>query len=119
MKIKLDENLPLELKEVFVERGHDVLSVRDESLDGKDDKVIFGAAIRETRTLLTQDLDFSDARKFRPGTHSGVVVIRMRDPSRRRIIARMRQILDDGPIDGWAGCFVVISDRKLRIRHNR
>ena len=119
MKIKLDENLPEGLKELLAGKGHDVHTVPDESLIGKDDNVIFEAALRESRMLLTQDLDFSDARKFRPGTHSGVVVIRMRDPSRRRIIARMRQILDDGPIDGWAGCFVVISDRKLRIRHNR
>jgi predicted nuclease of predicted toxin-antitoxin system len=119
MKIKLDENLPEELKGLLAERGHDVQSVPDESLIGRHDEVIFEASQREARMLLTQDLDFSDVRKFRPGTHPGVVVIRLREPSRRGITARMRQVLDEEPIDRWAGCFVVISDRKLRVRRGR
>jgi hypothetical protein len=61
-------------------------------------------------------LDFSDIRKFKPGTHPGIILIRLRDPSRRRIIDRLRQIVDSENIGTWAACFVVISDRKLRVR---
>jgi predicted nuclease of predicted toxin-antitoxin system len=116
MKIKLDENLPTELADLLVGRGHDVHNVPGEALVGRDDGVIFRAAYDEGRLLVTQDLDFSDVRRFRPGTHPGVVLIRLRDPSRRRLEERVRQVLEIASIESWKGCFVVISDRKLRVR---
>jgi predicted nuclease of predicted toxin-antitoxin system len=116
MKLKLDENLPEELAELFVERGHDVETVRGEGLAGQGDPRIFKAAVEEGRVLVTQDLDFSDIRRFKPGTHPGIVLVRLRDPSRRRLIARIRQIVDHEPIDIWAQAFVVIGDRRLRVR---
>jgi predicted nuclease of predicted toxin-antitoxin system len=66
--------------------------------------------------MLTQDLDFSDVRQFAPGTHPGVVLIRLRDPSRRQLTERLRQVLSAHAIESWARCFVVITDRKLRVR---
>lgn len=116
MKVKLDENLPDELADLFAARHHDVHTVRGESLVGRDDRTVFAAAVHEQRILITQDLDFSDLRQFKPGTHPGVVLVRLRDPSRRRIIERFGQILQTEAIESWAGCFVVVSDRKLRIR---
>ena len=119
MKIKLDENVPVELIGSLVARGHDVHTVQQEALSGKSDPVIFDAANREQRLLFTQDLDFSDIRRFAPGTHSGIVLIRLRDPSRRRIINRINQILELYLIEDWSRCFVVISDKKLRVRKPR
>ena len=43
--------------------------------------MIFEAAVGEDRLLLTQNLDFSDIRRFKPGTHAGIVIIRLRDPA--------------------------------------
>ena len=116
MKIKRDENLPAELADLFAAAHHDVHTVLGESLAGRDDPTIFGAAASEGRILVTQDLDFSDLRQFKPGTHAGVVLIRLRDPSRRRLIARVRQVLASESLESWAGFFVVISDHKLRLR---
>jgi predicted nuclease of predicted toxin-antitoxin system len=118
MRIKLDENLPNELSALFASKGHDVHTVRDESLVGRDDQTVFQSAQGEERALITQDLDFSDARKFKPGTHYGVVLVRLHNPSRRRLIERFRQILDAERIEDWARCFVVISDKKLRVKRS-
>lgn len=115
MKIKLDENLPAELAELLRGLGHDVHTVPGERLVGEDDGVIFRAAVAEDRLLMTQDLDFSDIRRFRPGTHPGVVLIRLRDPSRRKLIERLKQTLQVENIETWAGCFVVIGDIRLRV----
>jgi len=116
MKIKLDENLPAELYDLLVSPKHDVHTVPDESLAGREDRFIFVAAREENRLLLTQNLDFSDLRTFRPGTHPGIVLIRLRDPSRRRLVERFHQVLQTEKLDTWDGCFVVISDKKLRVR---
>lgn len=116
MKIKVDENLPAGVSEVLAAAGHDVHTVIGEGLAGQVDRVVFQAAVTENRLFVTQDLDFSDIRQFQPGVHAGIVLIRLRDPSRSRLVARMQQILADESIESWHGCFVVISYAKLRIR---
>ena len=116
MKIKLDENLPAELVDLLSGQGHEVHTIPIERLVGGNDQIVFNAARAEGRLFLTQDLDFSDLRKFRPGSHPGIVLIRLRDPSRRRLLERLRQILQTERIESWAGCFVVVGDKKLRVR---
>lgn len=116
MKLKLDENLPAEAPELLAAKGHGVHTVREESLTGATDSAVFAAATRESRMLVTQDLDFSDVRKYQPGSHPGIVLLRLREPSRRRIVERLRQVLEVQSIDDWAGSFVVVSDRKLRVK---
>jgi predicted nuclease of predicted toxin-antitoxin system len=90
MKIKLDENLPAEIADLLASLSHDVHTVPGELLTGSPDALVFHRASSEGRFLLTQDLDFSDIRKFKPGTHAGIALIRLREPSRRRLIERMR-----------------------------
>jgi len=60
MKIKLDENLPFRLSTLLRDFGHDVHAARDEHLTGHLDEDIWEAAQKESRLLVTQDLDFSD-----------------------------------------------------------
>ena len=116
MKIKLDENLPAGLVELLTACQHDVETVPSEALVGRDDATILAAAVGEGRLLMTQDLDFSDIRRFMPGTHPGLVLIRLRDPSRRRLAERLRQLLQTESVETRRACFVVIGDKKLRIR---
>lgn len=76
MRIKLDENLPHRLVALLTELGHDVDTVPDEELAGQDDGVVWEATQTHGRFLITQDLDFSDARKYVPGKHHGLRVKR-------------------------------------------
>ena len=81
MKIKLDENLPAALATRLRGLGHDVETVREEGLEGKKDDRIWISAQSEGRFLITQDLDFSDARRFVPGSHSGILLVRLKNGS--------------------------------------
>jgi len=116
VKIKLDENLPAELSVVLQSKGHDVHTVADEGLTAASDPDVFAAVVREGRMFMTQDLDFSDVRKFRPGTHPGIALIRLREPSRRVLIQRLREVFEIEPVENWTQCFVVISNTKLRVQ---
>ena len=116
MKIKLDENLPFTLVSVFASIGHDVDTAPQEGLAGHSDPDIWRATQEAGRFLITQDLDFSDVRRFAPGTHHGLLLLRLREPSRRQLIERLRQIATTEKIDQWDRCFVVATDRKVRVR---
>lgn len=114
MKIKLDENLPARLVPVLRRQGHDVDTVPDEHLSGMPDSAIWQAARTEKRFLITQDLGFSDTRYFAPGTHAGLMVVRVREPGAHALLAAISAVAN--AIDDWAGCFVVLTENKIRIK---
>jgi predicted nuclease of predicted toxin-antitoxin system len=114
--IKLDENLPARLVTILTTLGHDVDSVAQEGLRGRDDADVWRAAQAAGRFFITQDLDFSDIRRYTPGTHRGLLLVRLREPGRRALTARIRALFEHEPVEMWAGCFAIATDVKLRIR---
>ena len=116
MKIKLDENLPTALIEALANLGHDVHSVPDERLGGFPDETIMQAAQDESRFLITQDLDFSDIRRFAPGKHPGILLVRLHVPGRKMLLNRLSVLFETEDVSQWRGCFVVATDHKVRVR---
>jgi predicted nuclease of predicted toxin-antitoxin system len=116
MRIKLDENMPAGLIESLAKLGHDVDSVPQEALSGQPDEKVWHAAQNAQRFLITQDLDFSDVRRFVPGTHQGILLVRLSNPSRRHLIERVQGIFSAEPVESWPRCFVVVTDLKIRIQ---
>jgi predicted nuclease of predicted toxin-antitoxin system len=115
MKLKLDEILPESLLAELAALNHDVDNVRQEGLVGHDDPDVWRAAQRADRFLITQDLDFSDVRKFRPGTHRGLLLVRLPNAGRAALTQRIMEIFRSEDVESWAGCFAVLSGHKLRV----
>jgi predicted nuclease of predicted toxin-antitoxin system len=115
MKIKLDENLPHQLAILLKDLGHDVDTLFEERLVGHADTEIWEAAQKESRFLITQDLDFSDSRQFAPGSHHGILLIRLHSPNRRNLIERICKLFQNENVGQWANCFVVATERKIRV----
>jgi predicted nuclease of predicted toxin-antitoxin system len=116
MRILLDENLPVELLEELRALGHDVADVHSENISGRPDDEVWNAAQSAARLLITQDIRFGDARMFTPGQHAGFVLVRLKRSGRRALIAKLRDVFASQEVESWAGCFVVLSDSKLRVR---
>lgn len=116
MRIKLDENLPTALVSVLASLGHDVDTVPSERVAGASDPEVWRAAQRSKRFLITQDLDFSDIRRFAPGTHAGLLLVRLREPGRLALTNRVAELFGSEDVTSWAGCFLVVTARKPRIR---
>lgn len=115
MKIKLDENMPLRLADVVRDIGHDVRTVFDENISGCNDGLLWNECQKEKRFLVTQDLDFSDVRKYSPGSHCGIMLVRLGNPSRRELLDKVALAFRSLIGSQIEGCFVVLTDRKLRI----
>jgi predicted nuclease of predicted toxin-antitoxin system len=116
VKIKLDENLPDELVSVLSNLGHDVDTVRAERLVGADDETVWSASQSAGRLLITLDLDFSDIRRFSPGSHHGLMLLRLHNPSRSALAARTSDVFQREDASSWARCVVVVTERKVRVR---
>lgn len=115
MKVKLDENLPESLLSTLATLGHDTDNVRLEGLSGRADSDIWQAAQSAGRFLITQDLDFSDIRKFAPGSHHGLMLVRLRVPGRLGLAGRIGDAFRSEASESWARCFVLLTDHKLRV----
>ncbi len=115
MRVKLDENMPEALVPILSDMGHDTDTVPQEGLTGQDDTSVWDAAQQAARLLITQDLDFSDIHKFVPGTHHGILLLRLRDPGRLALLQIVRTLLETEPVETWPGCLIVATERKVRV----
>jgi len=95
MKFKLDENFGTRTQHVFWDAGHDVQTVREESLEGTTDQHLYQVCCEEQRCLVTLDLDFADVTRFPPAKAGGIVVIRVsRNPSLALLERLVRRFLE-------------------------
>lgn len=78
VKFKLDEHFGKRLKSIFLNSGYDAETVRDENLQGVPDIDLFDVCKKESRCLITLDLDFSDVIRFSPWGTGGIVILRPR-----------------------------------------
>lgn len=116
MRVKLDENIPAGASYSLTELGHETDTVPEEGLQRRVDTDVWSAAQNAGAFFVTQDLDFSDIRRFQPGTHHGILVLRLREPGRRALAERIRSIFHSEDVEHWRACFVVATERKIRIR---
>lgn len=103
MKLKLDENLPARLAAVLRSLGHDVDTVPQEGLSGMVDAEVWRSAQEAGRFLITQNLDFSDIRRYAPGTHHGLLLVRLRVPGRLALTERIRALFTREAVERLEG----------------
>ncbi len=116
MRVKLDENMPVALGDALAALGHDAETVAAEGLKGASDPVVWRVAQSEGRFFVTQDLHFSDARVYQPGTHAGILLVRLRNPEWKVILERVCDLFGTADVADWSGCLVVATDHKVRVR---
>jgi predicted nuclease of predicted toxin-antitoxin system len=115
MKLKLDENIPQSAAARLQALGFDTDTVLGETLGGHPDSDVWRAAQAAGRVLVTQDLDFSDVRTFSPGSHHGIVVVRLPDAEQWRISDYLAAWFATPDAKSWERCFVVATPNKVRI----
>jgi predicted nuclease of predicted toxin-antitoxin system len=116
MKFKVDENLPLEVVNLFEEAGFDASSVLQQKMGGQPDNRIILICREEARTLITLDTDFADISTYPPADYPGILVLRLKQYHKHHvldIIRRVVPLLRTEPVEGrlW-----IIGEEKIRMR---
>jgi predicted nuclease of predicted toxin-antitoxin system len=115
VKVKLDENIPVSLIEALTLLGHDVQTVIGQGLTGRTDREIWTQCQLEDRLLITQDLDFSDSRKFQPGSHAGIVLVRLQNPGRVALFNSLISIFRNHDVQAWKGALSSFQKQKFEL----
>jgi len=116
MKIKLDENISRHLKIVVNQKGHEAITVEDEGLLGRTDVEVGAVAKSEGRMLFTLDVEFSNLRKFPPGSHPGIVLFRPQSMGPLSVNRFVTQFLERTDLTSLYGCIAIVDPTRIRIR---
>ncbi|HEV8131572.1 MAG TPA: DUF5615 family PIN-like protein [Acidobacteriota bacterium] len=107
MKVLVDENIPLMTVEALRKMGHDVHDVRATKGKGMLDASLRKLAQREQRLVITTDKYFI---RHRDEDHCGLLIVRLRQPNRKKIHLRVMQALSQLSSEKWLGLSVVMRD---------
>ena len=116
MQFKLDENLSGQLTRLFVEAGHDAVTVEEQGMAGEGDTDVAAVCAAEGRVLMTLDTDFADIKVYPPEHYPGLVVLRLSRQGPRHqaeVVSRFLQQLRGSSLQGqlW-----IVEDTRVRIR---
>jgi predicted nuclease of predicted toxin-antitoxin system len=116
MRLKLDENLSRHLKPILVAAGHDVLTTADEDLLSRPDVEVAACAARESRILLTLDIEFADLRKYPPGSHPGIILFRPASLGPLSVNRFVESFVRSTDLSKLSGCVAVVGPQGVRVR---
>jgi predicted nuclease of predicted toxin-antitoxin system len=114
--VKLDENLGKAHLQLLRGSGYDADNVPDERISGATDELLWSKVFADGRFLVTLDLDFSDIRRFQPGTHPGILLVRARSTSSSAVLEVLRRVLAERPLEDLRGCLAVADEGVTRVR---
>ena len=114
MRFLADENLHGDIIAWLRSKGHDVRAAF-ETMRGNADDELLDIARREERILITDDKDFGELVFRRKLATHGVILMRLSDATVAARIARLERAWPTVEMNS-PGRFIVINDRKLRIR---
>jgi predicted nuclease of predicted toxin-antitoxin system len=113
MKIFVDENIPIMTVEALRNMGHDVVDIRGTEKEGIEDIEIWELVLKEKRLIITTDKSFI---KRHNKLHSGILVIRLRQPNLLKIHERVMKAMKQFNSEEWSGLLVVMRDVVQSIR---
>jgi predicted nuclease of predicted toxin-antitoxin system len=115
-RLKVDENLPDEIADLFVRHGYDAVTVADQGWRGMADDQLLQGIQEEGRWLVTADKRLVDRRHRPPGTHPGIILFRSDGEGLDAYLALARRVIDGVDLDDAAGAIIVVNDRSVRVR---
>lgn len=116
VKVKLDEDLPVTLTDLLNAAGYEASRVFIQGMGGWKDERLWAAIQAEGRFFITADKGFGDIRRYPPGTHAGVLVLRPDEDGIRPLLALATRVIAHYRLDDLMGTITVVTLRGVRIR---
>ncbi len=115
MRFKLDECVDVRLTGLLEAAGYDSDTVFSEKIAGATDKALYELCLREKRTLITQDMDFSNPFVFDPIPTEGIVVLRNPSQLLFDLGALIKEAIAHLAVEKPAGHLWVVAENGIRI----
>ena len=98
------------------EQGHDATHLRDEGLHTLENGGIFAKGFRESRIILTWDLDFTEIVALSKTGVVSAVVFRLMNTRSDHVITRLARVLLASAQDLDEGAIISVEEGRHRVR---
>jgi predicted nuclease of predicted toxin-antitoxin system len=113
----VDENLPLSAASILREQGHRARHVRHIGMRGARDEALFSEAQERSWIIVTRDLGFGNLLDYPPGTHAGIVILRLPSTfTAKQINGVLESFVSSVEPDTLRGTLTVVEPDRYRIR---
>jgi len=117
MHIKIDEDLPQALAQILRQRGYSCSTVSEQGMGGWKDPRLWEVVQDHQQFLITADKGFGDIRKYPPGSHAGVLLLRPLEDGIRPLLELIELVLINvSSLEALHGLLTVASPQGLRIK---
>lgn len=113
----IDEDMPRSTAVTLRDAGYAADDVRDVGLRGHTDADVFAYAQAHGAVLVSCDKGFANTLTYPVGSHSGIIVVRIRDEAppaelNQELLSALAQ-LGHTPMEGW---LVIVEVGRIRLR---
>lgn len=113
----VDEDMPRSTARALSEAGYIASDVRDVGLRGQGDADVFADAQVHSLVLITADKGFSNVLAYAPGTHAGLVIVRVpNELPALQVNQELLRALSDLQGETLKGLLVIVEVGRTRIR---
>jgi predicted nuclease of predicted toxin-antitoxin system len=117
MHIKIDEDLPQAVAQRLRQQGYSCSTVSEQGMGGWKDPRLWQAVQDHHQFLITADKGFGDIRKYPPGGHAGVLLLRPLEDGIRPLLELIELVLSNvSNLESLQGLLAVASPQGLRIK---
>lgn len=116
MKFLLDENISPKTADFLKDLGHDVVHIRDVNLKGSTDDDIIEYAKKHGLVLITIDRDFGNIIDYRPGTHCGIIRLKLRYMPSKIVNLVLKTFLKELNPEDIYGNLAIVEENRYRLR---
>ena len=105
----LDENVPRRIYRVLKEHGYQIEYVPK----GVDDETVIKMAREKNLVLVTRDSDFADEIRYPPGSHPGIIVLRVHPAIPRLLAEKLLEALSR--LEDVRGKLIIIYNDRVEV----
>ena len=116
MRFLADMGISPRTVEFLRDLGHDATHLHDEGLDRLSDSDVLTKARRETRVLLTHDLDFGELVAISEARLPSTVTFRLRNMRPSNVNRHLQAIIEQHREALDSGAMVTVSEGIVRVR---
>ena len=116
MKILADMHISPHTVAFLRTHGHDAIRVNEILPSDSSDRTIVETARNEGRTVLTQDLDFSEIISLSRKSTPSLISLRLSSSRVEFVNSRLEKILPRIRTDVAKGAIIVVEDERIRVR---
>ena len=119
MRFLADESVYVAIVRALRDLGHDVVDLKEKKVYGVPDDEVFQLAVEQGRILVTMDLDFGNILLYPPGTHPGIIVLKLFELTVDGATNILRDFIQKTDESQIAKALVIVEPHRVRFRRGQ